>query len=40
MAQKNVKKDLKSKQKLSKEKEKYFDYYDDIKDKTHRVVDW
>lgn len=31
---------LKKKQKYKKDKESYFNYYDDIKVGSHKVVDW
>lgn len=34
MTSKKTKKDCK------KFKQKYFDYYDDVKDSTHKIVDW
>ena len=36
------KNDIKNKQKskINKEKSKYFDYYDDIKHGSHKIVDW
>lgn len=35
------KKYLKSKnQAYEKYKEKYFEYHDDVKDKTHKIIDW
>lgn len=27
-------------QKTIREKQKYFDYYDDVKSHTHKVIDW
>lgn len=33
-------KKTKVKKKQAAKKDRYFDFYDDIKDKTHRVVDW
>lgn len=36
----NNKKEKIKKQNASKFKEKYFDYYDDVKSHTHDVYDW
>ena len=35
--------EIKKQQELAKtkrEKEKYFEYYDDVKSRTHKVIDW
>ncbi len=36
---KKTKKDL-EKQKTQKFKSQYYDYYDDVKSHTHKVIDW
>ena len=36
---KKIKK-IKEKSKYNREKSKYFDYYDDIKHGSHKVIDW
>ena len=38
--QKNDKKTIKKNINTQKFKEKYFDYYDDVKSHTHKIVDW
>jgi len=36
---KNIKKNI-QKQQTQKFKSQYYDYYDDVKSHTHKVVDW
>lgn len=33
-------KKIEQKSKYNREKSKYFDYYDDIKHSSHKVIDW
>lgn len=37
---KNLKNNIKSRAKTAKFKEKYFDFYDDVKIPSHKVTDW
>lgn len=36
----NDKKTKKQKEELKKFKDKYFEYYDDVKSHTHKIYDW
>lgn len=38
-SQKSIKKKLEL-AKTKRDKEKYFEYYDDVKDRTHKIIDW